>query len=185
MTEPEKKSGCCLFTLLKVFLLLVLIGAAVILGVGLFVLDGKYEVKREIVVKAPPEAIHKQVGDLREWPNWLPFVKHDPSVKTTIVQPTGVGANQHWTGDHGTGKLTVTESDEQKGITYTMLFDEKYPATGAITYARAGDETSVTWHMTGQNGDFLGKWMAVVMPHMVGPAFEEGLGDLKAKVEGK
>ena len=39
--------------------------------------------------------------------------------------------------------------------------------------------------MTGQNGDFVGKWMAFAMPYMVGPMFEEGLLDLKNKVEAK
>jgi hypothetical protein len=39
--------------------------------------------------------------------------------------------------------------------------------------------------MTGQNDDFVGKWMALAMDAMVGPMFEEGLADLKAKVEAK
>lgn len=184
-SDPQKKSGCCLFTLLKMLLALLVIGAGLIAAIGFLVLDGKYEVTRDVTINAPPEAVHKQVGDLREWPNWLPFTKHDPSVKTTIVQPTGVGANQHWTSNGGTGTLNVTESDDQKGIAYTMMFDEKYPAEGWITYSRNGDETKVTWRMTGQNSDFMGKWLAAVMPYMVGPAFEGGLKDLKAKVEAK
>src|SRR4030088_2762904 len=96
MSEPEKK-GCCLFTLLKIVLLLIVVVVAAVLVLGFFVLDGKYEVSREITIKAPPEAVHKQVGDLGEWPNWLPFTKQDATIKTTIEQPTGVGANQHWT----------------------------------------------------------------------------------------
>jgi uncharacterized protein YndB with AHSA1/START domain len=184
MTEPQKK-GSCFFTLLKIFLLLVVVVVAAVLLVGFFVLDGKYELSREITIKAPPEAVHKQVGDLREWPNWLPFTKQDPSIKTTIEQPTGVGADQHWTGKTGNGKLTFTASDPEKGIEFTMVFDEKYTSKGAITYARSGDETRVTWHMIGQNDDFVGKFLAKAMPTMVGPAFEEGLKDLKAKVEEK
>ena len=104
MSEPQKKPRSILFTLLKWTLLLVLVAVAVVLGVGLFVLDGKYDVERAITIKAPPQAIHKQVGDLREWPNWLPFTKHDASVKTTIDQPTGVGAHQHWTSNSGAGR---------------------------------------------------------------------------------
>lgn len=185
MPEAEKKSRSCLFTAFKWVLLFVLVIAAVILAVGMFVLDGKYDLTRTITIKAAPEAVHKQVGDLREWPNWLPFIKHDPSVKTTIETPTGVGAHQHWTSDHGNGKLTFTATDEQKGVEYTMVFDEKWPAQGSITYAKAGDDTQVTWRMTGQNSGVLGNWMAFIMPRMVGPKFEEGLVDLKNKVEEK
>ena len=185
MSEPEKKSGSCLFTLLKVTLLLILVVVVAVVGVGFLVLDGKYELSRETTIKAAPEDVHKQVGDLREWPNWLPFTKHDKSVNTTIETPTGEGASQHWTSDNGNGKLKFTSSDEKKGVEFDMVFDEKYKSKGAFTYAKSGDETRVTWRMTGQNDDFMGKWMAVAMPYMMGPYFEEGLADMKKKVETK
>src|SRR5262249_48591508 len=139
MPDTPPKGRSCLFTAFKWLLLFVLLIAAVILIGGLFVLDGKYELSRAITIKAPPEPVHKQVGDLREWPNWLPFIKQDPSVKTTIEQPTGVGANQHWTSNHGNGKLNFTATDPEKGIEYDMLFDEKWPAKGSILYAKDGD----------------------------------------------
>ena len=188
MSEPQKtqkKPRSIWFRLLKWTVLLLFVAIVAFLCVGLFVLDGKYDIAREITVKASPEAIHKQVGDLREWPNWLPFTKHDTSVTTTIDKPTGVGAHQHWTGKDGAGQLTFTASDEEKGVEYTMLFDEKWASKGSMTYTKAGDETRVTWRMTGQNDDFMGKWMALAMSFMVGPMFEEGLTDLKAKVEAK
>ncbi|MFO0810097.1 MAG: SRPBCC family protein [Gemmataceae bacterium] len=184
MSEPTKKRSL-LFRIFRGLVVLALLAVAAFVGVGLFVLDGKYELARDIVIKAPPEAVHKQVGDLREWPNWLPFTKHDKTVKTTIEQPTGVGANEHWTSDNGNGKLKFTASDEQKGIEFDMLFDEKYPAKGTISYAKAGDDTRVTWHMSGQNNDFIGRWMALIMAPMMGPMFQEGLTDLKTKVEAK
>jgi len=43
----------------------------------------------------------------------------------------------------------------------------------------------VKWHMSGENSDFMGKWMALLMPSMIGPMFDEGLADLKKKVEEK
>jgi uncharacterized protein YndB with AHSA1/START domain len=185
MSEPEKKPRSCLFRLLKVTLLLVVIIALAVVGLGFFVLDGKYDFARETTIKASPEDIHKQVGDLREWPNWLPFTKHDKSINVTIEQATGVGANEHWTGKSGNGKLSFTSADPDKGIEFTMVMDEKYASKGAITYAPSGSETRVTWRMTGQNDDFMGKWFALAMSSMVGPMFDEGLADLKAKVEGK
>jgi hypothetical protein len=115
----------------------------------------------------------------------LPFTKHDKTIKTTIDKPTGVGAHQSWTGDSGNGKLTFTSSDEKKGVEFDMVFDEKYKSQGSLTYTPSGDETRVTWRMKGQNDDFLGKWMALAMPFMVRAYFDEGLQDLKKKVEGK
>ena len=184
MPTPKKKSPL-LIRLLKGTLVAVLAIAAVILFVGFVILDGEYEVSREVTIQAAPQDVHKQVGDLREWPNWLPFVKQDPSVKTTIDQPTGVGAHQHWTSDNGNGKLTFTASDPAKGVEFDMLFNEKWPSTGSLTYEKAGDGTRVTWRMKGKNEDFLGKWMALVTAPMMGPMFDQGLADLKSKVEGK
>ncbi len=184
-SDPTKKPASKLSKALKILLLLVLLAVGAFLFIGLFVLDGKYDVSRDITIQAPPEAVHKQVGDLREWPNWLPFTKHDTSVKVTIEQPTGVGARQHWTGKDGTGKLQFTASDEAKGIEYSMLFDEKWASNGSFAYTKTGNDTRVVWRMTGQNDDLLGKWMALAMPTMVGPMFEEGLVDLKNKVEEK
>jgi hypothetical protein len=183
MSEPQKKPGSWLFTLLKGALVLVLVAGLGILGVGLFVLDGRYEVSREITIKAPPQVVHQQVGDLRAWPKWLPFTKQDPSIQTTIVQPTGVGANQNWVGKDGKGQLSFTASDEQKGIAFDMLFDEKYASQGSLTYTPAGDQTRVTWRMTGRCDDFMGRWLSLAMGSMVGPMFEQGLADLKTTVE--
>lgn len=181
--QPARRSPIATFFMTIVLFLLFL--AAGIAVVGVFFLEGKYDVAREVTIHASPEAVHKQVGDLAQWPNWLPFTKHDDTIKTTIVKPTGVGANQHWTGKSGAGKLTFTVCDEQKGIEFDMLFDEKYASKGSMTYAKAGNDTKVTWRMTGQNDDFLGKWMAVAMPYMMPSMFDEGLADLKKKVEGK
>lgn len=181
----QKKSGSVIGKLFKWTLVLLLLVVAAVVVIGQFVLDGKYDVSRAIAINAPPAEVHKQVGDLREWPNWLPFIKHDPSVNTTIEQPTGVGAKQHWTGKGGNGELNFTTSDEDKGIEFDMLFDKKYASKGSLKYAKEGDGTRVTWRMTGQNDDFMGKWMAFAMPYMVGPYFEEGLVDLKKKVETK
>jgi uncharacterized protein YndB with AHSA1/START domain len=185
MTEMPVRRRSKWKTALKWTLVVALLAVAAFVGVGLFVLDGKYDLSREIAIKAPPEAVHAQVGDLREWPNWLPFTKHDKTVVTTIEKPTGVDAHQHWTSKNGTGELTFTSSDDQKGIEFTMLFDGKWSSQGSITYAKSGEDTRVTWRMFGQNNDLMGKWMALAMGTMMGPMFEEGLADLKKKVEAK
>src|SRR5947208_1101816 len=128
--QTQKKPRSTLFRILRVLVLTAALLVIAFVATGMFVLDGQYELSRETTINAPPEAVHKQVGDLREWPNWLPFTKGDPSVKVTVEKSTGVGANEHWTSDNGNGELTFTKSDEQKGIEFDMLFDKKYPAKG-------------------------------------------------------
>ena len=190
MADQPKKKGSKLFMLLKVFAFLFLALVLLFMGVGLFVLDGKYEFSRSTVIKADPDEVHKHVGDLRKWPAWLPFPKHDPSVKTTIDKPEGLGAHQHWTqnnmfGGESTGELTFTSTNEDKGVEFDMLFDKEYKSKGALIYEKVADGTKVTWKMTGQNDGIIGHWMALMMPSMAGTYFEEGLADLKKAVEEK
>lgn len=182
-SESKPKTTSALGRILKFAVVLALLLVVLFVAVGMFVLDGKYDVVREVTIQASPTAVHRQVGDLREWPNWLPFTKHDKSVLVTIEKPTGVGAKQHWSGKDGKGELEFTSCDPEKGVQYSMIFDEKWRSLGTISYAPAGEQTRVTWRMTGQNEDFTGKWFALLMPSMVGPMFEEGLNDLKTKVE--
>jgi hypothetical protein len=182
-TQP--KSGSKLKTFLKVVVLTVALLAIAFVGIGQFVLDGKYDIARETTINAKPEAVHAQVGDLREWPNWLPFTKHDKTYKTEIEQATGVGAHQHWSNGRSSGELTFTKSDPEKGIEYDMLFDGKIPSKGSLLYTPAGDATKVTWRMWGQNDGLMGHWMGWLMPKIMPALFDEGLADLKAKVETK
>ncbi len=184
MSEPKKK-GSMLAKLLKAFVLLFLVLVLTIVGVGMFVLDGKYEVERSVVINADSYDVHTQVGDLRQWPNWLPFTKHEPTIVVKVDKPTGAGAHQTWSGKDGKGELTFTSWDEDKGIEYDMVFDDKWKSKGKLLYEKSGEGTKVTWRMTGQNDDFMGKYFASLMPSMIGPMFEEGLADLKKKVEEK
>lgn len=183
MAEP-KKSGSLLGKLFKAFVLLVLLAVAGVMGVTFFVLDGKYEVSRSVTVKADMDDVHAMCGELKNWPKWQPWTREDPTISTTIVKDTGVGAHQHWTGKDGNGKVTFTSCDPEKGVEYDMAFDDKYFSKGAITYSDAGGGmVQVTWAMHGRNEDFIGKWFAVAMPGMIGPYFERGLNDLKTALE--
>lgn len=183
MNQTISKPRNPIVTFFKWVFVLLLLAVAAFVIVGMFVLDGKFDFSRSLTMKGSPEDVHKLTGDLREWPKWLPFTKHDKSVKTTIEQPTGVGANQHWTSDNGNGELKFTASDEAKGVDYDMTFDKKWLSHGSLTYSKSADQTQVTWRMYGNYDDFMGKWMAFVLPYMVGPMFEEGLKDLKSEVE--
>jgi len=54
-----------------------------------------------------------------------------------------------------------------------------------FTFKPEGNQTIVTWTMTGKN-NFIGKAMCLVMnmDRMVGGEFEKGLADMKRIVEG-
>ena len=173
----------------KLFLILIVIAA--VLGIVGAVSPTDYALETSIVIDAPPEAVHAYVGDLRQWEEWAPWVEEDPSIVTTYGdRTTGVGASQSWTSDNGDGKLSLTKCDAQTGIAYDMTFindETEAPATSAMTYEVVDGGTKVTWSM---EGDWEGAMppvldglMNYLSGMMIGGMFDQGLANLKAKVE--
>ncbi len=163
---------------------------AIVLGVLLlafiitgFLLPSSYALERSVLIKASPEQIHQLVGDLQRWPEWAPWEEMDPSVETTYgPTTTGVGASQTWTSNSGGGELTVTKSDPLNGIEYNMSFGA-LSCDGVVRYEVMPTGTQVTWGMSGEMDNFIGRYMGLLMNSMVGPPFEAGLAKLKTAAE--
>jgi hypothetical protein len=170
-----------------ILLVLVLLLAAVLM-VGGMLLDKDYALERSVIVAAPPEAIHALVGDLSRWEEWTPWKAHDKTVAVTLgAQTTGVGASQTWTAKEGDGELTFTKWDPKTGVEYDMAFladGDRLASKGALVYEPAEGGTRVTWKMRGSmEMAIVGGYVATQMDSMVGPRFEEGLRNLKERVE--
>ena len=157
----------------------------VVVAVG-FMLPSTFTVSRAVTINAEPARIHTLVGDLKEWPNWAPWAKADPSMVVTYgAATTGVGAHQSWVGDSGNGQLTFTRSEPDWGVAYDMTFDgEKHASRSTMTYLRAGSATEVVWVMTGDIGNNpFNRYFGLMMDPMIGPMFEDGLNRLKLESE--
>lgn len=167
-------------------LIKIIIVLAVLFVIGGFVLPADYTISRSIVIDSDRNTIHTFVGDLDKWPEWSPWEKADSSI---IVYPgdssSGLGANQTWKGDRGSGSLVFTASSEDDGITYDMVFDDRDKARASISYSGPQDSTTVTWSMQGsmENTMITGPYMAMSMDMIVGRLFSQGLEDLKEEVE--
>src|SRR5689334_14944311 len=94
--------------------------AAVLIVMGAL-MPNRYHVERSILIAAAPAQIHPWVEDLQKWPTWANWDRQDPSLAvTTTDNAKGVGASQHWQGEHsGSGILTITKSDPAQGIRFT------------------------------------------------------------------
>ena len=83
--------------------------------------------------------------------------------------------------------MTVTESRPSDLIRITLDFEKPFRASNIaeFTFEPRGEQTGVTWTMTGRK-NFVAKAIHVVMSmdRMIGGAFEKGLAQMKAVVEG-
>ncbi len=174
--------------MLNIILFLIVIAILVI-----FVLASRqpdnFRITRTGKISAPASAIFPHVNDLHKWDAWSPWAKLDPNAKNLFEGPSeGVGSKMSWAGNNkvGVGSMTITESRLNELIQFKLEFLKPMKATNIaeFTFTPEGDQTAVTWSMSGTN-DFMGKVMGLVMncDKMVGGQFEKGLADLKAVVE--
>jgi hypothetical protein len=148
-----------------------------------------FRVERSATMRAPATATYAQVNDFQNWRAWSPWEKIDPALKRSYDGPkAGTGAIYAWQGnkDVGEGRMTITESKPGELVRIKLEFFKPFAATNTaeFRFKGAGDNTAVTWSMTGQN-NFLSKAMCLFidMDRMVGGMFEQGLSQMKSVVE--
>jgi hypothetical protein len=171
-----------LLALMFIFILLV----TVILGQ-----PNGFRVVRSQEMSASPEVVFAHVNDLHKWEAWSPWAKLDPNSKSAFSGPdSGNGAAMRWEGNSkvGVGTMTITENKPPSQITLRLDFEKPMQATNIAVFgfAPAGNQTIVTWTMSGQN-KLMGKVFSTLVncDKMVGGQFEKGLQNLKAVVESK
>ena len=102
--------------------------------------------------------------------------------------PAGTGAIYTWSGNNevGEGRMTITESRPSDLIRIKLEFFKPFAATNTaeFTFKPEGNQTAVTWSMTGNN-NFMAKAVHLLMnmDKMVGGQFEKGLAQMGSVVE--
>lgn len=170
----------------------ILIGLACVVGVFVLIVATRpadFSVTRTTLIAAPPETVFAQVNELKKWEAWNPWGKIDPAMKLTYEGPaSGVGAAYAWVGnsDVGEGRMAITESQPNERVQFKLEFFKPMTGTSTaeFTFKPEGNQTRVTWTMSGKN-NFIAKafCLFVSMDKMVGGQFEQGLASLKSLAE--
>jgi hypothetical protein len=173
-------------------LMKILLALIVIAGVFAAVVASRpddFRYTRSAAMAAPQAAVFAQVNDLHKWQAWSPWVKMDPTAKSTFEGPeAGTGAKMSWDGNSkvGAGSMTIIESRPNELVRFKLDFLRPFAATqtAEFTFTPQGKQTLVTWSMFGKS-NFVAKAMALVIncDKMVGDQFEKGLTDMKVIVE--
>ena len=171
----------------KILLALAVVVVVLLIVVGLQ--PSEYRVTRSTTIAADPTAVFTQVDDLKKWEAWSPWLKMDPAMKLTYSGPAaGVGAVSAWAGnnDVGEGRMTITESRPRELVRFNLEFFKPMTGTSTaeFTFKPEGNQTVVTWSMTGKN-NFIAKGICLVMnmDKMIGGQFEQGLASMKTVAE--
>lgn len=158
-----------------------------VLVVVAFFLPRTYRIERTIVIKAQPEVVFAQFGDLKAWKNWGSWHEKDPAMKLSYsAKTTGVGAWSAWESkSEGNGKMTITAIEPAKSATYLLEFpDMGMQSNGSMTLQPADGGVEVVWVDAGDLGmNPMSRWFGLFLDGMIGPDFEKGLAKMKRLVE--
>ncbi|MEC8495380.1 MAG: SRPBCC family protein [Planctomycetota bacterium] len=153
-----------------------------------FFLSSSYASERSTVIAAPPSEIHAVISDLTTWKDWTIWnAEIDPTVEYGFLgEPGQVGQSMTWVGEElGEGAMTIRSVSDER-VTYTLEFAGMAPANVEFELAAKGDVTAVRWAMSGEmEGPPHLRWIALMMDALNGPAFEQGLANLKVRLEGE
>jgi hypothetical protein len=166
----------------------ILLALAVIVILFFVILVGRpdeFRVVRSATMNASPAAVFEQVNDFHKWEAWSPWAKLDPACKNTYSgAAAGKDAGFAWDGNNkvGAGRMTITESQPPELIRINLEFLRPFKSTNTteFTFQLRGNQTLVTWAMSGKN-NFMSKVFGLFVDceKMVGKDFEKGLAQLK------
>jgi hypothetical protein len=161
----------------------------IVLAVIVALQPSEFRVARSTTISASPATVFAQVNDFHKWEAWNPWGKIDPAMKQAYAgAPAGNGAIYTWAGNNevGEGRMTITESRPNDLILVKLEFFKPFSGNSLaeFTFKPAGNQTVVTWSMTGQN-NFMAKAVHLFMnmDKMIGGQFEKGLAEMKAVAE--
>lgn len=149
-----------------------------------------FRIERKATIAAPPQAVFEQVNDFRNWRAWSPWEKLDPNLKRTYEGPSaGQGAVYAWAGNKkaGEGRMTIVDSRPGELVRIKLEFFKPFVATNTaeFTFVPQGEQTVVSWSMSGTNNFFLKAFgLFMDMDRVIGSDFEKGLSAMKATAEG-
>lgn len=171
-------------------IVLALLIVPVLVVLGSFLLPSRYTVERALEMNARPELVFEQINRLKHGPEWTAWtVAKYPDMKVSFSGPeSGIGAVYSWKGkSSGTGTLKITTTEPGRRVGYSLDFENgKHLSSGELTIEPQGTSVLVRWNNTVDLGaNPVNRIFGLLMDRMMGPDFEEGLRNLKQRVEAK
>ena len=130
---------------------------AVIVLAGLLYLaslDGSFSVRRSLEIDAPIESVFDAVVDFKSWPEWSPWLLHEPDTRLEYSDDYRLeGGYYSWDGKVvGAGRLTHIAIKPGSRISQQIDFIRPFKASNQVIWEfEARDaKTLVSWEMQGR-----------------------------------
>jgi hypothetical protein len=176
--------------LIKMFFIVVIGLFAVLTIIGL-VIPSRAKISRGIIIEADSATVYKALSDVKEWNQWLPWITADSGAIVQLSPITNAkGSYFKWKGmqHKNAGFITIQELKPQLIELFYQIEEMNDAEGGFRIYASdsTNQRTEVLWFM-----EYKLKWYpwerfyGIFIDPVVGTSFEQGLSNLKVKLEAK
>lgn len=147
---------------------------------GGFLAPDHVVVTRQAVTTATPEAVIQLASSSSGYQTFNPYKAADPALKITAFGPaSGVGSGFNFDGKDGKGSTTIIAQTADR-VDYQIKLDGMGAPTQAIQTKVTPQGTQIEWSMRMEFGNNPAmRLMGLMMPSMMGPTLEDGLGNLR------
>ena len=163
-------------------LALIILGALVYLAS----LNGKYEVRRSLLMNVDRQTAFDKVRDFRSWAEWSPWLMHEPDTRLAFSDtPEQEGGWYTWDGKRvGAGKLTHVNLDPPNRIEERIEFLRPFRSTNSVwwEFSETEGQTEIAWNMKGKMPFFF-RFMAPMMSIMIAKDYDLGLAMLRGVLD--
>ena len=141
-------------------------------------LDGSYRVRRGLLINVPVKQVFTTVRDLKTWPDWSPWILHEPGTKIVYSEDCRQeGGFYSWEGRLvGAGKLTHLKINADNSIDQQIEFTRPFKSVNQVNWYFEGKNgsTLVEWEMIGSM-PFLFRFMSRKIEPMISKDYDLGL----------
>ncbi|MFD2098318.1 SRPBCC family protein [Flagellimonas iocasae] len=173
-----------------IILLYILAGIVLLILILAAIAPKTYNVSRSITIAKPKSVVFEHLKSLKKQNEWSPWARRDPNMEQKFTGTDGeVGFVNYWNGNKevGEGEQEITKIVEGERIESELRFLKPWKSTSdayLITEEVDAATTKVTWGFSGKNKfPFSIMMLFMNMDKMIGKDFEEGLSNLKEKLE--
>jgi hypothetical protein len=137
-------------------------------------------VTRTATTDASPQAVMALAASTQGYQTFNPYKDSDPALKITPFGPaSGVGSGFAFDGKDGKGTTTITSHTANR-VDYQIKLDGMGAPTQAIQTKVTPEGTHIEWSLRMEFGNNPAlRLMGLMMPAMMGPTLEQGVGNLK------
>lgn len=164
--------------------------AAILFGVGYFVLPAKLVVERHIEIARPRAAVFALLDNLNTFNEWSPWFAADPQAVYKIEGDSGVGQRAVWVskgGRIGSGSHRITRSVANELVETRLDFGSRGSARTIFALERAATGSKVSWSFVSDCTDnpvFVPcRYMNLVTSGAIALDYETGLERLRGLAE--